>query len=111
MRSVLCALAASSGLWLGVQPALAGDLAAGRRVAQQCATCHGMDGIAQMPIAPNLAGENQTYLVTQLKAYRTGKREHEIMSIVAGSLSDQQIADVAAWYAAIQVTVTVPTLP
>ncbi|MEO1531968.1 MAG: cytochrome c, partial [Pseudomonadota bacterium] len=66
------------------------------------------DGIARMPIAPHIAGENEQYLVTQLRAFRSGKREHEIMSVVAGGLSDEDINDLSAWYASIKFEVTVP---
>lgn len=86
----------------------AADPAQGRKLARQCQTCHGIDGVAKIPIAPNLAGESQIYLETQLKAFRSGKREHEMMSVVAKSLTDQQISDLAAWYASIRIEVTLP---
>lgn len=89
-------------------PVLAADAAAGRQKARQCQTCHGIDGIAKIPIAPHLAGESQIYLQTQLKAFRSGKREHEMMSVVAKDLSDEDIADLAAWYASIQIKATMP---
>jgi cytochrome c553 len=89
-------------------PALAADAAAGRQKARQCQTCHGLDGIAKIPIAPHLAGESQIYLETQLKAFRSGKREHEMMSVVAKDLSDADISDLAAWYASIQIKATLP---
>ncbi|MEM6972978.1 MAG: cytochrome c [Pseudomonadota bacterium] len=89
-------------------PAWAGDPVAGRQLARQCAQCHGIDGIATIPIAPHIAGENEAYLRTQLQHFRSGRREHEIMSIIAGSLSDTQIDDLSAWYASIQITVTMP---
>ena len=88
--------------------AQAADAAAGRQKAKQCQTCHGIDGVAKIPIAPHIAGESQIYLETQLKAFRSGKREHEIMSIIAKKLSDEDIADLAAWYSSIKFTVTVP---
>ncbi|WP_193368293.1 c-type cytochrome [Pelagibius marinus] len=89
-------------------PAQAADPAAGRKKARQCQTCHGIDGIAKIPIAPHIAGENQIYLENQLKAFRSGKREHEIMSVVAKGLSDEDISDLAAWYASIKITATMP---
>jgi cytochrome c553 len=76
-----------------------GDRAAGRTLASQCRTCHGLDGLAQIPIAPHIGGEPAGYIRSQLAAFRDGTREHEMMSIVARSLSDQDIADLAAWYA------------
>lgn len=90
------------------QPAQAGDPAAGRKIANMCRTCHGLDGYAAIPIAPHIGGEPQTYLEAQLMAYKTGQREHEMMSVVTSSLSAQQIADVAAWYASHTVTATLP---
>ncbi|PYG27168.1 c-type cytochrome [Pelagimonas varians] len=78
---------------------LVGDRANGRKVARQCSTCHGIDGLAKLPIAPHIGGEPQAYLVHQLTAFRDGDRYHEMMSVVASGLDDQSIADVAAWYA------------
>lgn len=92
----------------GATPAPAADPEAGRRVAGMCRTCHGMDGYAQIPIAPHIGGEPQDYLEAQLMAFKTGTREHEMMSIVAQSLTAQQIADVAAWYAAHTAEATLP---
>ncbi|MEM8840603.1 MAG: c-type cytochrome, partial [Pseudomonadota bacterium] len=94
----LFALAALAALAAPLPPAQAADPAAGRKKAMQCQTCHGLDGIAQIPIAPHLAGESQIYLETQLKAFRNGKREHEMMTVVAKDLSDADISDLAAWY-------------
>jgi cytochrome c553 len=103
------ALIVLGGLMLaGGTPAAAEDPAAGRQVANMCRTCHGMDGYAQIPIAPHIGGEPKEYLEAQLMAFKTGAREHEMMSVVAASLSAQQISDVAAWYAAHQVTATLP---
>jgi cytochrome c553 len=75
------------------------DIEAGRTVANMCRTCHGLDGYAQIPIAPHIGGEPASYLAGQLRAFRSGEREHEMMSVVAAGLSDAQIEDVAAWYA------------
>lgn len=96
------------GLMLAGGPSLAGDPAEGRKVANMCRTCHGLDGYAQIPIAPHIGGEPQSYLESQLMAYKTGAREHEMMSIVAAGLSAQQISDVAAWYAAHTASATLP---
>lgn len=78
----------------------AGDPAAGKALAGQCRTCHGLDGMARIPIAPHIGGEPEGYLVRQLAAFRSGERTNEMMSVVAKSLTDQGIADLAAWYAA-----------
>ena len=89
-------------------PALAADAAAGKAKAQMCAVCHGLNGIAKVPDAPNLAGESAVYTTKQLKAFKDGKRQHEQMSLIAASLSDEDIADLAAWYASLKVTVEMP---
>ncbi len=86
----------------------AADAAAGRKKAGQCKTCHGIDGIAKIPIAPHIAGESEIYLATQLKAFRSGKRVHEIMSVIAKDLSDEDISNLSAWYSSIKITATMP---
>ncbi len=88
--------------------AKAADPAAGRKKAQQCQTCHGIDGVGKMPDVPNIGGESAGYLTSQLQHFRSGERQHEQMSIIAQGLSDEDIADIAAWYSSIQFTVTVP---
>jgi cytochrome c553 len=104
MRTILVLLVA-----LLSSPAFAaGDAAAGKQKAQQCAVCHGIDGVAAVPDAPNIGGESSIYLTRQLEAFRSGERRHEQMSIIAEGLSDQDIADLAAWYASIAFEVRMP---
>jgi cytochrome c553 len=67
-----------------------------------------MDGLSKLPEAPNLAGQPEPYLAAQLKAYRAGGRVNEFMNTMAKTLSDQEIADLAQWYASIEVTATPP---
>ena len=86
--------------------AQARDPVAGKAKAGMCATCHGPLGISQLPNAPHLAGQPAIYVAEQLKAYRSGKRTNEVMGVIAKPLSDQDIDDLAAWYASIQLTVT-----
>lgn len=100
----LCFFLATAAL-----PAAAGDPAAGRAKAEMtCRTCHGLDGVATIPMAANLAGQQKLYLVAQLEAYRSGKRRHEQMSIIAQLLSDEDIENLAEWYAGIRITVEMP---
>ncbi len=86
-------------------PTFAGDKAAGQKKARACITCHGAQGISQLPNAPNLAGQPEIYLVEQLNAYRSGKRTNEIMSLIAKPLSDGDIADLAAWFSSFEISV------
>jgi cytochrome c553 len=89
-------------------PAGAADVAAGRRKALQCQACHGLDGLSKLPEAPHLAGQPERYLVKSLEDYRTGARKDEMMALVVKNLSAQDIADLAAYYAAIEVSVQPP---
>jgi len=86
-------------------PALAGDVAAGRAKALMCQACHGLDGQSKVPDAPNLAGQVEGYLAVQLGAFKAGARKSEAMNVVAASLSDADVADLAAYYAAIEISV------
>lgn len=99
IASVLLAL-------LGPAAQAAGDAAAGRRKAVQCQTCHGLDGLSKIPEAPNLAGQPEVYLVKSLNDFRQGVRKNEMMSIVSQALSDADVADLAVYYAAIEISVT-----
>ncbi len=76
--------------------------------AQQCSACHGANGMSVAPDAPNLAGQPAIYLSAQLKAYRGGKRTHEVMNVVAKPLSDADIDALAAWYASIKIEAKTP---
>jgi cytochrome c553 len=89
-------------------PVAADDPEAGRKVANMCRTCHGLDGYAAIPIAPHIGGEPAEYLEAQLMAFKTGTREHEMMSVVTAGLTAQQISDVAAWYGAHAARATLP---
>ena len=85
------------------------DAALGKaKVQAVCAVCHGIDGVGKNPDVPNLAGESQQYIQKQLKAFRSGERHHEQMSIIAKGLSDSDIANVADWFSSLKVTVKLP---
>ena len=87
----------------------ADDPAAGKAKASRvCAACHGLNVIASLPEAPNLAGQSPFYLQAQLKAFRSGDRKQEQMSIIAQDLSDKDIENLAAWYSSIKVTAKMP---
>nr|WP_174556600.1 cytochrome c [Bradyrhizobium canariense] len=83
----------------------AGDIKAGRTKALMCQACHGLDGLSKTPDAPNIAGQTEPYLVTQLQAFKSGTRKNDAMSVVAPSLSDADIEDLAAYFSAIEITV------
>jgi cytochrome c553 len=89
-------------------PAADGDSAAGRRKALQCQTCHGLDGMSKLPEAPHIAGQPVPYLIKSLNDFRQGVRKNEMMDVVAKELTDQDVADLAAYYSAIEVTAKPP---
>ena len=83
----------------------AGDVKAGRAKAMMCQACHGTDGLSKTPDAPNIAGQTEPYLVTQLQAFKSGTRKNDAMSLVAPSLSDKDVEDLAAYFSAIEVQI------
>ena len=79
----------------------AGDAAAGQGKSLVFASCHGQDGKSMIPTYPNLAGQNAAYLEGALQAYRSQERtgyQAALMYGMAANLSDQDIADLAAYY-------------
>ena len=100
-------LAAASGSL--VEPVLAGDAAAVRaKVRTLCQNCHGEDGVAVLPGAANLSGQQKEYLREQLRAYRSGRRQDAQMNIVAKTLTDADIENFSDWYSNIKITVEMP---
>lgn len=65
-----------------------------------CAACHGEDGHARIPGAPNLAGQPYAYLLQALREYRNGERKVPVMRAAAGPLSEQDMQALAHWFAA-----------
>jgi cytochrome c553 len=81
----------------------AADLEAGKAKALTvCAACHGANGVSVSDSIPNLAGQRGAYLATQLKAWKDGTRKNPIMNAIGAQLSDDDIANVAAHFAALQ---------
>lgn len=91
--------------WLMAAPVMAaGDPAAGEIKAYTCTGCHGIPGYHNVyPTykVPKIGGQNYEYLILALKAYRDGEREHPTMELQAQALSDQDIEDIAAYFASL----------
>lgn len=105
--ALLVTLGASLAWPAGV--ACAADIAAGKQKAQQvCAVCHGPLGIATAPETPNLAGEPAGYIARQLNAFKSGARKHEVMAVIAKPLSDEDIANLGAWFSSLKVEAKEP---
>ena len=84
-------------------PAPGGDPLKGAQKVQMCQGCHGIEGwrtaFPEVYRVPRIAGQHPQYTVNALKAYRSGERVHPSMRGIAATLSDQDIADLAAYYA------------
>ena len=104
MKTLFCGILLGAVAALG-STAQAGDALAGKSRSSTCAGCHGVAGISNNPMWPNLAGQQPGYLVKQLKAFRDGSRTDPMMSLMAKPLSDEDIANLAAWYSSLQPSV------
>ena len=83
----------------------AGDVAAGKAKSAMCVACHGANGKASIPTYPNLAGQNEQYLVLALKAYKNKERtsgQAAVMNGMVAPLSDQDIENLAAYYSSLK---------
>ena len=79
----------------------AGDAQAGAAKAALCTACHGQNGISVNPLWPSLAGQQEAYLAKQIRAFRDGERTDVSMQPFVANLTDQDIEDLAAHYAAL----------
>lgn len=82
----------------------AGDKAAGKAKAAVCAACHGADGNSSNPEWPKLAGQGELYLVKQLQDFKSGARQNAIMAGQVAALSDEDMANLSAYFASQTVT-------
>ncbi|MEO8487827.1 MAG: cytochrome c [Betaproteobacteria bacterium] len=104
MKTLLCAavaaLAAGQAGAQGTTPA--GDATKGRGKVAMCQGCHGIDGwrtaYPEVYTVPKIAGQHSAYIVLALKAYKGGERTHPSMRAIAAGLSEQDMADLAAYY-------------
>ena len=100
--SITLALAGySSLLYADVE----GDIEAGENKASTCVSCHGEKGNSAIPTFPKLAQQDESYLKKQLHAFKDGSRKDAVMSSIANSLSDKDIADISAYYEAQKISI------
>jgi cytochrome c553 len=86
---------------VNIAVAAPGDIAAGKGKAAMCSACHGASGISAAESYPNLAGQHADYITKQLKAFKSGDRKDPVMAPMAAGLSEQDMADVAAYFASL----------
>jgi len=98
------AMLAVSALALGQPAAVQGDAAAGQQKIQMCGGCHGIPGwrtaYPEVYSVPIIGGQHPAYIVKALQGYKSGERSHPSMRAVAATLSDKDMADLAAYYSA-----------
>ncbi len=94
LLSLVCSLAMLGA----VSTANAADAAAGKAKSMTCAACHGANGMSPNDLWPNLAGQKAGYLAKQIKAFRDGNRNDPMMAPMAKALSDDDIANLAAYF-------------
>jgi cytochrome c553 len=103
-KTILAALLFAATPVLAQQPALVGDPAEAHKKIAMCEGCHGIPGYkTAYPVVyhvPMLGGQQASYISNALHAYKAGQRNHPSMRGIAASLSDKDIADLAAYYAA-----------
>ncbi len=104
-KTVIAVLAAA---FVGLLPNFLlaqGDAAAGQAKSALCGSCHGVDGNSPLAMNPKLAGQSAKYMVKQLQDFKSGARPGLTMAAMVLSLSDQDMEDIAAWYASQQPTI------
>jgi len=99
MKKLTLAIAATVMI---ASPAFAGDADAGKAKSATCAACHGAAGVSAIPMYPNLAGQKEMYLTKQLKDFKSGARKDPVMGAMSMPLSDEDIANISAYYASLK---------
>ena len=104
--TIILAIAALAGPASGQ---VAGNAAAGHEKARMCIGCHGIAGwrtaYPEVYSVPMIYGQHSAYIIRALQGYKSGERSHPSMRAIAGSLNDQDMADLAAYYGAVAPTV------
>ncbi len=98
MKNVLITTILGMTLSVAMPAMAAGNASAGKGKAAVCAACHGADGNSPSDMFPKLAGQGEAYLVKQLQDFKSGKRKNAVMAPMVANLSDQDIADLAAYF-------------
>jgi len=104
MKKMLLTMVISVTLAMSTSVMAAGNIAAGKTKAVMCAACHGADGNSASDMFPKLAGQGEAYLVKQLTEFKSGVRNNVIMMPMAAGLSEQDMADVAAYFSSKKIT-------
>ena len=104
MKKIISAVVLGLGVTSSPLGLAAGDVSAGKAKSAVCAACHGADGNSPSDMYPKLAGQHASYLYKQLVEFKSGKRENAIMAPMVAGLSEEDMADLAAFYASKEAT-------
>lgn len=97
----LLKLSILASLFLTISGAQAGDAAAGKSKGMKCISCHGLKGISSNPQYPNIAGQKEAFLVSQMEAFKNGSRPVAAKSALFGGLNSGDFGDLAAYFASL----------
>ncbi|MBE9532487.1 MAG: cytochrome c4 [Proteobacteria bacterium] len=104
MKKVLMTIVMGLALASTAATMAAGNASAGKDKAATCAACHGMDGNSPTNMFPKIAGQGEAYLVKQITEFKTGVRKNAMMAPMVAGLTDQDIADLSAYFASNKTT-------
>lgn len=99
MKKIILTVATTVAL---ASPVFAADIAAGKAKSVTCTACHGANGVSAIPMYPNLAGQKEQYILKQLKDFKSGARKDPVMAPMAAPLSEEDMANLAAYYASLK---------
>lgn len=104
MKKMLLTAVLGMTLAMSASVMAAGNAAAGKTKAAVCAACHGADGNSPSDMFPKLAGQGEAYLVKQLVEFKSGARNNAVMASMVANLTEQDMADLAAFFASKKIT-------
>lgn len=99
MKQIIKVISATALIAVSASVFAMGNIEAGKEKSTACAACHGANGVSASPMFPTIAGQHADYIVHALMAYKTGKRNNPIMQGTAAALSEEDIDNLAAYYA------------
>ncbi|PCH65579.1 MAG: cytochrome c4 [Gammaproteobacteria bacterium] len=104
MKKLFSSLVMSMALVVASPVMAAGDVSAGKGKAMVCAACHGADGNSPLDMFPKLAGQHESYIAKQLADFKSGARVNAVMAPMVANLTEQDMADLGAFFASKKVT-------
>jgi cytochrome c553 len=99
MKQLIKIVFAASALLVSASVIAGGNIEAGKEKSTACAACHGPVGVSASPMFPTIAGQHADYMVVALQAYKSGERNNPIMQGTVAALSDEDIENLAAYFA------------